>query len=105
MNSHFSERITLEKLAGVVNLSSGHFTKVFRTVTGETPIDFLNNMRLRKARNMLMNGIGNMTEIAIGCGFHSSSYFASCFLEKYKTTPSAYRHNFLKIDKSQDFNK
>lgn len=96
MNSHFSEKITAEDLAGQVNLSAGHFSKIFKSVTGETPIEFLNTLRLQKARNMLMNNMGNITEIAIDCGFHTSSYFSSCFIEKYKMTPSAYRQNFQK---------
>lgn len=95
MNSHFSEKITVESLAEYVNLSTGHFSKVFKAVTGETPIDFLNMLRLQKSRMMLMNNVKNITEIALECGFKSSSYFSTCFLEQYKLTPSAYRHSFL----------
>lgn len=103
MNSHFSEKITMEDLAGQVNLSTGHFSKIFKSVTGETPIDFLNMLRLKKARHMLMNSVANITEIALECGFNSSSYFSSCFLEKYKMTPSAYRQRVLKIKESSEF--
>jgi AraC-like DNA-binding protein len=100
MNSHFSDKITVEELAQRVNLSTGHFSKIFKSVTGEAPIDFLNSLRLQKARNMLMNRMGNITEISIGCGFNSPSYFASCFLEKYKMTPSAYRQKFIASEKA-----
>lgn len=95
MNSHFSEKITIEDLADWVNLSTSHFSKIFKSVTGETPIDFLGMLRLQKARTMLRNNTSNITEIAIECGFNSSSYFSTCFLEKYKMTPSAYRQKFL----------
>lgn len=94
MNSHFSEKISAEDLAVAVNLSAGYFTKVFKSITGETPIDFLNGMRLQKARNMLIYHTDNITEIALKCGFNTSSYFSSCFLERYRMTPSAYRLKF-----------
>lgn len=94
MNSHFSKKITVEDLAKRVNLSAGHFSKVFKSVTDITPIDFLNIIRLQKARNMLINNIESITEIALLCGFNTSSYFSTCFLEKYKMSPSAYRQTF-----------
>jgi AraC-like DNA-binding protein len=95
MNSHFSDKITIENLAGQVNISAGHFSKIFKSITGETPIEFLNSLRLQKARIMLMNNVSNITDIALECGFNSSSYFSTCFLEKYKTTPSSYRQKYL----------
>lgn len=94
MNSHFAEKITVEELASLASLSASHFTKIFRSVTGETPIDFLKTMRLKKARNLLRNNADNITEIALKCGFGTSSYFSSCFIEKYRMTPTAFRQSF-----------
>jgi AraC-like DNA-binding protein len=96
MNSHLSEKITLEDLAGQVNLSTGHFSKIFKSVTGETPIEFLNTIRLQKARHLLINNTDNITEIALKCGFRSSAYFSTCFIEKYRMTPSSFRQKVLK---------
>lgn len=103
MNSHFAEKITIEALSERVNLSAGHFTKLFKSVTGETPIDFLNILRLQKARMMLVNNVGNITQIAMECGFNSSSYFSACFLERYKITPSAYRKNLHPSKKNSEY--
>jgi transcriptional regulator GlxA family with amidase domain len=94
MNSHFAQKVTVEELAAPANLFSSHFTKIFKTVTGETPIDFLKTLRLKKSRNMLLNNPDNMTKIALKCGFNTSSYFSSCFIEKYRMTPSTFRQNF-----------
>lgn len=94
MNSHFAEKVTAENLAALANLSTSHFTKIFKSVTGETPIDFLKMLRLKKARNMLVNNSDNITEIALKCGFNTSSYFSSCFIEKYRMTPTAFRQSF-----------
>ncbi|HWT73945.1 MAG TPA: AraC family transcriptional regulator [Mobilitalea sp.] len=94
MNTHYSDKITTEDLAERVNLSAGHFSKIFKTVTGASPIDFLNILRLQKACYLLIHSTKNITEIALECGFNTSSYFSTCFLEKYRTTPTAYRMNF-----------
>ncbi len=96
MNSHISEKITTEALAMQVNRSTGHFSKIFKSVTGSTPIDFLNMIRIQKARNMLINSMKNITEIALECGYNSSSYFSTCFIQKYKMTPTVYRQKFQK---------
>ncbi len=97
MSGHMAEKITVDGLAEYVGFSAGHFSKVFKAVTGETPIDFLNMLRLQKARSMLMNDKHNITDIALSCGFSSSSYFSSCFLEKYRMTPSLYRQQVSKL--------
>ncbi len=94
MNSHYSDKITVEDLAVLSNLSANHFAKIFKSVTGETPIDFLKLLRLKKARSMLISNVDNITEIALKCGFNTSSYFSSCFLEKYRMTPTAFRQKF-----------
>lgn len=94
INSHFADKITVNELAGQVNLSAGHFSRVFKSVTGSGPIDFLNLIRLQKARHMLIYQNASLTEIALQCGFNTSSYFSYCFIEKYKMTPSAYRQQF-----------
>lgn len=98
MNSRIAEKITVEDVAEQVGFSAGHFSKVFKAVTGETPIDFLGMLRLQKARCMLMNDKHSITDIALSCGFSSSSYFSSCFLEKYRMTPSLYRKQMSKPD-------
>ncbi len=97
MNSHFAEKITIEELAGVASLSARHFARVFKAITGSSPIDFLNIIRLQRARHMLVHNDISITEVALLCGFKTSSYFSNCFVEKYKLTPSAYRQQFKRL--------
>ncbi len=91
MNSHMQEKITLEQLAEQVNISQGQFSRVFKEVTGQAPIEYLNVMRLERARGMLLNGGKTMTEIALLCGFSSSAYFSSCFQRHCGMSPSEYQ--------------
>ncbi len=104
MTSHYNEKIKLEDLAVLSNLSSSHFTKIFKTVTGETPIDYLKKLRLKKAHNMLFSNIDNITEIALKCGFSTPSYFTSCFTEEYHMSPITFRQKLLQ-QKSENIDK
>jgi len=105
MNSHISEKITVEILAEQVKRSTGHFSKIFKSITGVSPMDFLSNLRIQKAHNLLISSMKSITEIAMECGFNTSSYFSSCFLEKFKMTPSAYRNNSKIKTNSPKFDK
>jgi AraC-like DNA-binding protein len=103
MNSHFPEKITIDQIAEQVHLSEGYFSRIFKSITGETPIDFLKSLRLQKACNMLMNQQEYITDIALKCGFQSASYFSTCFLEQYRMTPSVYRQRVLKVKESSEY--
>lgn len=91
MTRNISEKITLETLSKYVNVSNAYFSKMFKEVTGQSPIEFLNYLRIKKAKVMLIDESLSITDIALECGFKSSAYFSTCFTEKYKITPSAYR--------------
>lgn len=98
MNDHMSEKIALDDLAGQAHRSSVHFSKIFKSVTSQTPIEYLQSLRLQKARRMLSCGLRTISEIALDCGFSTPSYFSNCFMEKYKITPSAYREKYRQAD-------
>ena len=67
------------------------FTKL-KAVTGQTPNDFILNIRLKKGAVMLRNNPElNITEISDRIGFSSSRYFSKCFKEIYHVIPLAYR--------------
>lgn len=90
MRGHLSENISLKSIAAHVNISEGYFSRTFKKYTGDSPMDYLNSMRLNKARNMITDGYNNITDIALECGFRSPSYFSTRFLEKYNVSPSSY---------------
>ena len=67
------------------------FTKI-KGITGKTPNDFIVNVRLKKAANMLTNNPEfNISDITYMLGFSSPKYFAKCFKEQFGVSPSAYR--------------
>ena len=67
------------------------FTKI-KGITGQTPNDFILNVRLKKAAQMLTNHPEyNISDITYMLGFSSPKYFAKCFKEQFGVSPSAYR--------------
>lgn len=93
MESNYAETIHLEELAGLVNLSTCHFCRTFKQITGRTTTEYLNGVRVRKAAELLEDSDLNITEIALTCGFDSANYFSRIFKRLYGVSPSKYRES------------
>ncbi len=83
--------ITLEEVSERTNLSPTYFSKKFRKVTGITFKNYLNNVRIRQACQMLLTTDDTITKIAVNCGFNSSNYFKDCFRRLNGVSPRDYR--------------
>ncbi len=93
LHSHLDDKITVERMASIACLSASHFARVFRKETGQAPMEYVNGLRLERAKKMLLAGDRSVTEIALLCGFGSPSYLSACFQKKYRMTPKEYRKN------------
>lgn len=91
MHLNYNKKISVNDLSDIVSLSPSHFTRIFKTETGKSPMDYLIHLRLEKAKKLLMTGEMNLTEIAMGTGFNSSSHFTTSFTKHYKITPSRFK--------------
>jgi signal transduction histidine kinase/ligand-binding sensor domain-containing protein/CheY-like chemotaxis protein/AraC-like DNA-binding protein len=80
----------IESVSEAVNLSRSAFYKKFKSLTNIAPVEFVREMRLKRARQMLDAGENNMTEIAYAVGFNNSRYFSTCFKELYHMSPTDY---------------
>ncbi|TGG93941.1 helix-turn-helix domain-containing protein [Natronospirillum operosum] len=88
---HLDQPLTLSELAGVTGLSDYHFARMFRQATGYAPHRYVLHRRLVRARQLLEQTALSMTEIALQCGFGSSSHFSNRFRRETGTSPSQYR--------------
>jgi AraC family transcriptional regulator len=93
IESHFSENLTLEELARVVQRHPVHLARAFRQTFGETVGDCIRNARLRQAARLLLTTGCPIVEVAALCGFCDQAYLARSFRRKYGTTPAAYRNS------------
>jgi AraC-like DNA-binding protein len=91
LEADLSRPPSLRELAAHVGLSPAHFCTAFRQSTGHPPHRYLLNRRVARAKRLMAEPHLNLTEIALGSGFSSSSQFATTFRRIDGMTPSAYR--------------
>lgn len=97
--SHFSEPVTVADAAAYVGYSPNYFNTRFREQM-EIPFgEFLRQLRLTYAENLLRSSDTSVTEIALESGFSSLSHFSHCFQVKYGVSPQVYRKQFNKKGK------
>src|SRR5262249_2824135 len=88
VSEHLDEPLPLEKLARLAHFSPFHFHRIFRALVGEPLHAFVRRLRLEKAVFRMRHGPkATLTEIALGCGFASSSDFSRAFKQVYGFSP------------------
>lgn len=91
MHAHYRERITVEVLAGQCNLSPYRFIHNFKQFTGKSPIDYLIQIRINKAKELLIDSHLPVSEIAEITGYENPLYFSRLFHKNTGVPPTAYR--------------
>ena len=87
---HLSEPLSVADMAELVSLSPSAFAHLFRDVTGRSPYQFLKEMRLDRARELLIDGNLAVARISKEVGYASVSHFISEFRGRFGVTPRAY---------------
>jgi AraC-like DNA-binding protein len=90
VRGHLSEPLTVADMAELVNLSPSSFAHLFRDVTGRSPYQFVKEMRLDRARELLVDGDFTVARISKEVGYASVSHFISEFRGRFGVTPRAY---------------
>jgi AraC-like DNA-binding protein/ligand-binding sensor protein len=88
---HLSEDLSLGQVAKAVNASSFYFCKLFKKSVGINFIDYISNLRIDKAKNLLLNPNCLVSEIAFEVGFQSLTHFNRVFKKLTGVSPSKYR--------------
>ncbi|WP_100488518.1 AraC family transcriptional regulator [Sporolactobacillus pectinivorans] len=91
IENNYVEKISLKELADSVNISTYHFCRTFKQMTGKTTTEYINGVRLEKAVCFLEQTNLNITEIAQKCGFDSVNYFSRLFRKHYNTSATKFR--------------
>ncbi len=94
IEQHFDKNISVSELADLSHMSSSSFNRIFKSETGLTPIKYLTEVRIEKAKKLLRRKDIPITEIASRCGFGSSAHFASNFKQQTGVTSSKYRESY-----------
>lgn len=84
--------LTPQQLADMVQITPRQLERLFRQHLNDTPANFYLNLRLDKARQLLRQSDMSVLEVALACGFESSSYFSRRYRKRFQTSPSQDRH-------------
>lgn len=102
IESHLQDSdFDLDLLAVASGLSKSTLNRKIKTMTGLTPMDFVRNIRLKYACALLAEGQLNVSEVAYSVGFSDPQYFAKCFKEAFKETPSQFQRK-NRVDKNMN---
>jgi AraC family L-rhamnose operon regulatory protein RhaS len=89
----FSREWSVDEMAASCGIGKTQFLKYCRQLTHMAPASYLRQCRLEAAARLLRDAPhATITEIALGCGFASSQYFATVFLKRFGCSPGDYRH-------------
>ncbi len=89
IHSCFTEKLSLKELASVACLSEYHFLRSFRNAFGQTPNQYITQLRLKKAHALLSSGHYSVSEAAATCGYHDLQYFSKTFKKLFMVPPSS----------------
>lgn len=92
ISNHFAEPISNQDLSKVTSYSVTYQNRVFKRLFKMTPLEYLNQYRMKKAKELLLtNAALEVHEVGIKVGFHDTSHFIDQFKKFYQTTPSHFR--------------
>jgi AraC family transcriptional regulator len=91
MHAYFSSKIRLDDMCKEIHVSHFHFIRTFKQNVGVSPHQYLLNVRIQKAEELLREKQYSVAEVAILCGFISSSHFSNTFKSIKGYSPSEYK--------------
>lgn len=99
IDENYMENFTMETLADICHLSPTHFRRIFHSIMGTNPLDYVNNIRIIKSCNLLRSTDDSILSISETVGFRSISSFNRCFLSLIQMSPRNYRIQMQKSEK------
>lgn len=89
IDSNYMEQIDLDNIAEEASFSKFHFIRLFKSIYGKTPHQYLTHRRIEKAKDLLKEGLP-VTDVCFSVGFESIGSFSSLFRKQVGMSPSAY---------------
>ncbi|MBQ2923206.1 MAG: helix-turn-helix domain-containing protein [Tyzzerella sp.] len=91
IEENFEKNILLVDVAAAGNISPFNLNTAFKTIMGDTPMQYLNKTRIRRSMNLLYSTDLSVDDIAKQCGFQNANYFAKVFRKYLNITPTDFR--------------
>lgn len=94
IHRYFTKPISLAEMAAVVNMTETSFCRFFKKMTGKAFLEYVNDLRVGRASQLLIESGASVTEVAFSAGFQSMTHFNRVFFEKKKMPPRDFRKKF-----------
>lgn len=92
IHNHYADKnIKAEELARLCGVSETYFRRIFKKCCDVPPIQYINNLRLARAKELLAEGTASLEDVSEMCGFCEVCYFCRFFKKAVGKTPSEYR--------------
>ena len=95
MEENYALQITIDSVANHVNIHRSYLCRLFRSEINITPMEYLNDIRIQKAKQLLLTTAIPATDVGSAVGISTQSAFYRLFSEKYGITPGKYRRAAL----------
>ena len=91
INRYYDSNLRLEDYAAMCCMSKYHFLRVFKSVTGSSPMEYRSRIRIEHARELLKSSYFSVSEIAESLGYTSLAYFSAAFKKSVGVSPTEYK--------------
>lgn len=89
--NYCGENISIDLLADLCGISGTYLRRIFQTVTGTSPLKYINNLKIAKAKELILSDMYSLSEVAHLSGFHDEAYFSREFKRIVGVSPSQYK--------------
>lgn len=97
IDQHYSQSLSLEILADMCHGSPYHIQRTFKNIMGITPVEYIQTLRIAKAKELLVTSGQSVGEIGLLVGLANTPYFITLFKKKTGITPKQYRKSMIEV--------
>ena len=97
MESHLENPLTIADISESIDISQRQLDRIFKKFVGTSPQSHYRDLRLTRASGLLAQTGLSISEIALGCGFHSASHLGKFFKKRFGMNPREYRNRSFSI--------
>lgn len=98
INSNWDKELSIHDISNYIGLSKNYFLKLFSDNTGETPNNYIQKLKMKHAKELLVYSDMSISEVAASCGIDNFSYFSTLFKKYTGSTPKQWRENYRVLD-------
>lgn len=98
LNKHYMDAWAINSMARFCNLSPDYFSHQFKNCTGYSPVQYLNRLRIEKAKEMLLTESLSVSEVAALVGYKDPLYFSKAFKKATGSSPKMFHGNRLRFE-------